>query len=75
MPWKLKHFSRSSVTEKKSFHLLITPLALNQHSLAESVVLHLKLNQTSTDSRSPKGQDHQQHIYPGIQHLSSEEIL
>lgn len=34
MPWKLKHFSRSSVTEK-SVHLIITLLALNQHSLAE----------------------------------------
>lgn len=29
MPSKLKHFSRSSVTEKKSIHLMITLLALN----------------------------------------------
>lgn len=56
MPWKLKRFSRPSVTEKKSFHLIITPLALNQYSLAKGVVIHLELNQTSTDSRSIEGQ-------------------
>lgn len=75
MPWKLKRFSRPSVTEKKSFHLIITRLALNQHSLAKGVVIHLELNQTSTDSRSIEGQDHQWHTYPGIQHISSEEML
>lgn len=35
MPWKFKHFSRSSVTEKKSVHLIMTLLALKQHSLAK----------------------------------------
>lgn len=75
MPWKFKRFSRPSVTEKKSFHLIITPLALNLHSLAKGVVTHVELNQTSTYSRSMEGQDHQRHTYPGIQHISSEEML
>lgn len=34
MPWKLKHFNRSSVTEK-GLHLITTLLAPNQHSLAK----------------------------------------
>lgn len=73
MPWKLKHFSRSSVTEKKNVHMITTLLALHQHLLAKRSSATSGAKPVLTPG--PPGAMIIISTDPGIQYLSSEEML